>query len=51
MFFNELNILNLSKNIISDINILKKVNFKKLKELDLSENKISDINILEKSKF
>ena len=44
----ELEILNLSHNEISDINILVKVNFKKLKELDLNYNEISDINILEK---
>ena len=38
-------------NEISDINILEKVNFKKLNKLDLSWNKISDIKILEKVNF
>ena len=49
--FNKLEVLDLSGNEISDINILENVNFKKLKELDLSENKISDIKVLEKVKF
>ena len=49
--FNNLEILNLSKNKISDINILEKVNFKKIKGLHLFYNNISDIKILEKIEF
>ena len=49
--FNQLNILDLSDNDISDISILEKVNFKELKELNLSWNDISDISILEKINF
>ena len=45
-------VLDLSENNISDINILEKVNFKELKELYLGHNNfISDIKILEKVKF
>ena len=41
MDFKELKILNLDHNIISDISILEKVNFKELKELYLRYNKIN----------
>ena len=37
--------------MISDINVLEKVNFKELKELYLSKNNVSDIKVLEKVKF
>ena len=46
-----LKILDLSANGISDINILDKVNFPELKVLKLCVNKISDIKVLEKVKF
>ena len=49
--FNKLEVLDLSKNGISNINILEKVNFKVLKQLYLSYNNISDIKILEKVKI
>ena len=48
---NKLQVLNLSRTNISDINILEKVNFKELKELNLRGNKISDIKVLEKVDF
>ena len=41
----------MGNNLISDINILSKVNFKELKGLGLSNNNISDINVLGKIKF
>ena len=40
--------MNLCYNKISDINILEKVNFKKLKKLDLFNNEISDIKVLDR---
>ena len=43
--------MELGRNKISDINILEKIDFKKLRVLDLSGNKISNINILEKVDF
>ena len=49
--FKELNIIDLSENDNTDINILEQLNFKKLQVLDLSRNGISDINILEKLNF
>ena len=49
--FKELIILDLSKNKISDINILQKFNLEKLEKLNLNFNQISDINILEKLKL
>jgi len=45
------NMIYLSNNKISNINILEKVNFKDLKKLDLGCNKISDIKVLEYVKF
>ena len=44
-------ILDLSSNKISNINILDSINFKELKELYLYDNNISDIKVLEKAKF
>ena len=41
--------LNLWNNGISDIKILKNVNFKELEELNLWHNQIKDINALENS--
>ena len=41
----------LESNLISDINILDRVNFTELKELNLSYNKISDIKAFENAKF
>ena len=49
--FVNLEILNLSFNKISDINILEDVNLKQLKELYLNYNQIIDIKVLEKVKF
>ena len=49
--FNNLRVLNLDRNHISDINILEIVNFKELKVLSFGGNEISDINILEKVNF
>ena len=49
--FNKLEILNLSGNNISDINILKIAKFKGLKELNLNNNKISDMKVLENIQF
>ena len=49
--FNNLEVLDLSYNKISDINILEKVKFKELKKLYLYYNNISDIKVLEKVKF
>ena len=49
--FKELEVLNLSYNKITDIQILENIQFKKLKELNLSNNDISDINVLEKKHF
>ena len=46
--FKEINILNLSFNEISDINLLQNINLTKLKNLDLGCNLISNINVLEK---
>ena len=46
IFQMELKALDLSENIISDINILEKVNFKELNKLNLNSKKISDINII-----
>ena len=49
--FNNLELLDLSGNEISDINIFEKVNFKELKGLALNKNNISDIKILEYVNF
>ena len=49
--FDKIEILDLSKNKISDIEILEKVNFKNLKKLFLKDNNIIDIKVLEKVKF
>jgi len=46
--FQELIKFCVSSNVISEITILEKANFKKLKILDLGYNSISDISILEK---
>ena len=46
-----MSILDLKENIISDINILEKVNFRELKKLDLSSNNISDIQVLKNIHF
>ena len=46
-----LEILDLERNKISNIDFLKNVNFKELKELNLYWNKISDIKVLEEVKF
>ena len=46
-----LDILNLSRRKISNIEILDKIVIDNLKELDLSRNKIPDIKVLEKVKF
>ena len=43
--------LSLSKNKISNIDVLEKVNFKELKGLYLAHNNISDIKVLEKVNF
>ena len=51
MVHNHLEILDLSKNRITDISVLEKVKFNELKELYLSGNNISDIKVLEKVKF
>ena len=48
---NDLNILDLTRNEISHINIFENLDFKELKILNLSRNEISDINILEKINF
>ena len=39
--------LDLSRNKIKNINVLKKVNFKNLETLDLENNKISDIKVFD----
>ena len=44
--FKEINVLNLSFNEISDINILEHLNLTKLKDLYLSHNFIPNINIV-----
>ena len=49
--FDNLEILDLSMNYISNINFLENDNFKNLKILNLYNNGISDIKILEKVKF
>ena len=49
--FEQLEILSLAYNKITDINVLEEVNFNKLRELYLQNNYISDIKILEKVKF
>ena len=49
--FEQLEILNLGSNNISDINILEKVKFNNLKGLYLDNNNIPDIKILEKVNF
>ena len=49
--FKKLEILDLSGNKISNINILEKVNFKELKKLNLSYTEVSDIEILVKVNF
>ena len=41
----------MSKNKISDINVLEKVNFKDLKILYLDNNVISNIKVLEEANF
>ena len=51
MKFEKLEILSLSDNKISDINILENVNFKELKELYFVINNILDIKVFEKVKF
>ena len=47
MKFEKLEILELDNNIISDISVLEKVNFRNLKLLDLRKNLFTDIDILE----
>ena len=49
--FNDLKVLNLEKNHISNIKGLENVNFTKLEKLNLKNNKIQDIDILEKVNF
>ena len=49
--FENLILLDLEYNNISDINVLEKVNFKDLKELSLGVNNIIDIKVLEKVSF
>ena len=45
--FENLILLDLEYNNISDINVLEKVNFKDLKELNLGVNNIIDIKVFE----
>ena len=47
----DLEILELGINNISNIDVLENLNFKELKSLDLYNNKISDIKVLEKVKL
>ena len=49
--FNELKVLNLENNNLSNIKGLENVNFTKLEELNLKYNEIQDIDILEKFEF
>ena len=49
--FRELKKLNLSNNILSEINILEEINLNKLIELNLSNTNISNIDILGKENF
>ena len=49
--FNQLQILWLNNNNISDISVLEKAKFIRLKELSLFDNNISDISVFEKVKF
>ena len=44
-------LLDLSGNNISNINVFENVNFRELKELNLCDNQISDIKIIVKVKF
>ena len=49
--FPKLKTLNLSSNLIKNIEVLKDVNFPELNELDLQQNKIKDINVFKNCKF
>ena len=51
IIFNQLEVLDLSKNRITDISKLENAKFNELKELYLSSNNISDLKVLEKVKF
>ena len=51
IYFENLEILNLSNNYINNIEELKNINYKNLKELYLENNLIEDINVLEQVKF
>ena len=46
-----LNLIELSDNRISDINVLEEISFPKLKYLYLSNNIISDISVFERAKL
>ena len=49
--FQNMEILDLSQNKISNINVLESVRFKGLKQLYLGYNDISDIKVFEKANF